>query len=232
MLKQFLVINRLLRKIFLFIFHKYKNRGLVDFYWSSDISMHCKFEGKNHIGPNSRFIGSLGFGTYVAANCFINADIGKFCSIGAGFRYINSTHPYKAPFVTTSPYFVSCTPSTYFGRNSYAKKQMMDEFLFLDKSKELVNKIGNDVWIGINVTIIGGVTIGDGAVVLTNAVVTKDVPPYAVVGGIPAKIITYRYDNETIDFLLKIKWWNNNDNWFRKNWELLCDIEKMKEFYN
>ena len=107
----------------------------------------------------------------------------------------------------------------------------MDEFLFYDKNKGIVNRIGSDVWIGLDVTIIGGVTIGDGAVVLTNAVVTKDVPPYAVVGGVPAKIITYRYDEETIAFLLKSKWWDNNEEWFENNWELMCDLEKFKKVY-
>ena len=66
---------------------------------------------------------------------------------------------------------------------------------------------------------------------MAHAVVTKDVPPYAIVGGIPAKVIGYRYDEETIDFLLKIKWWNNDINWFKENWELLCDLDKLKAYY-
>ena len=73
--------------------------------------------------------------------------------------------------------------------------------------------------------------IHDGAVVLANAVVTKDVPSYAIVGGVPAKIVGYRYDEETIIFLNKIKWWNNNPEWFEKNWKLLCDIDKLKGYY-
>lgn len=92
-------------------------------------------------------------------------------------------------------------------------------------------KIGNDVWIQQNVFICGGVEISDGAIVLAGAVVTKDVPPYAVVGGIPAKVIRFRYDEETIQFLLRIKWWNNDIEWFKKNWRLLNDINKLKEYY-
>ena len=68
--------------------------------------------------------------------------------------------------------------------------------------------IGNDVWIGYEAVVLAGVTIGDGAVIGTRAVVTKDVPPYTIVGGVPAKFIRKRFPQETIDSLLKIKWWN------------------------
>lgn len=82
-----------------------------------------------------------------------------------------------------------------------------------------------------DVFICGGVEISDGAIVLAGAVVTKDVPPYAIVGGVPAKVIRFRYDEETIQFLLHIKWWNNDIEWFKKNWRLLNDINKLKEYY-
>ena len=68
--------------------------------------------------------------------------------------------------------------------------------------------IGNDVWIGYEAVILAGVTIGDGAVIGARAVVTKDIPPYTIVGGVPAKPIRKRFTQETIDLLLKIKWWN------------------------
>ena len=83
----------------------------------------------------------------------------------------------------------------------------------------------------MDVNLIGGVEIGDGAVVLSRAVVTKDVPPYAIVGGIPAKVIGYRYDKETINFLLHTKWWDNTPERFEEYWDLLNDIEKLKEYY-
>ena len=92
-------------------------------------------------------------------------------------------------------------------------------------------EIGNDVWIGEGAFLVGGITIEDGAVILAHAVVTKDVPPYAIVGGVPARIIKYRYDEETIAFLLRVKWWNNSIDWFQQNWRLLTDIEKLKEYY-
>lgn len=70
--------------------------------------------------------------------------------------------------------------------------------------------IGNDVWIGNDVVLKGGIAIGDGAVIAANSVVTKDVPPYAIVAGVPAKIIRFRFDSNVIDELLRIKWWNYN----------------------
>ena len=79
--------------------------------------------------------------------------------------------------------------------------------------------------------IVGGIKIEDGAIVLAGAVVTKDVPPYAIVGGIPAKIVAYRYDSETIKFLLHIKWWNNSKDWLRKNWVLMCDMNELKKYF-
>ena len=75
--------------------------------------------------------------------------------------------------------------------------------MFVDNDNKWIVNIGHDCWIGEHVFMVGGVTVNNGAVVLAHAVVTKDVPPYAIVGGIPAKVIGYRYDEETIAFLLK-----------------------------
>jgi acetyltransferase-like isoleucine patch superfamily enzyme len=84
--------------------------------------------------------------------------------------------------------------------------------------------IGNDVWIGCRAIIMAGVTIGDGAVIGSGAVVTKDVPPYAVVGGVPAKVIKYRFNEETIHRLLNVKWWNYEPEYL---WNLLGPLTKL-----
>lgn len=217
-------------RILLYIYHKIYHRHLVKFYFSSKISHRCIFEGMNFIGRNTFFFGRLGYGSYIGEDSMVSANIGKFTSIAPNCKYINATHTYKAPFVSTSPLFSSLT-SPNPSKSTFVEKQLFEEFRFFDKEKELVNKIGNDVWIGSNVTLIGGVEIGTGAVVLAHAVVTKNVPPYAIVGGIPAKIQGYRFDDETIKFLLATQWWNNNEAWFKRYGYLISDIKSLKEYY-
>jgi virginiamycin A acetyltransferase len=102
----------------------------------------------------------------------------------------------------------------------------IDEIKTVTESSEKGNiTIGNDVWIGYRATIIGEVTIGDGAIIGAGALVVDDVPPYAVVGGVPAKVIKYRFEKNQIDSLLKIKWWN----WDNKE---MSSISKFIEKYN
>lgn len=91
--------------------------------------------------------------------------------------------------------------------------------------------IGNDVWIGQNVMVMPGVHIGDGAIIAANSVVVKDIPPYRIAGGNPCKIIKKRFDDELIDYLLAIKWWNWSARKIFDNLEILCsgDLAKVKE---
>ena len=234
MVKFLAIIKNLpfINKLLLYLWQKWHNRKKVKFCYSTHISYRCGFEGMNMVGPHTDFFGSLGYGSYIGGGGMVSAEVGRFTSIGPNCRYINATHAYKTPFATTCPLFFSKSNGNNPQGKTFATEQMIEEFKFYDKARELVNKIGNDCWFGSNVTLIGGVEIHDGAVVLANAVVTKDVPPYAIVGGVPAKVIGYRYDDETIQFLQKTKWWNNQPEWFEKNWRLLNDIEALKEFFN
>ncbi len=220
------------KRILLYFYHKIKHRHLVKFWLSSYMSHQCQFEGMNMVGRGAHYFGHLGYGSEIGDGCFLSADIGKFSSIGSRCKFTNAMHPYKYPYVTTSSLFYSINGYKSPTGKSFAKKQTFEEFKYYDMERKIVNKIGSDVWIGLDVNLIGGVEIGDGAVVLSRAVVTKDVPPYAIVGGIPAKVIGYRYDEETISFLQKIQWWNNSEEWFRENWKLLNSLDDLKKYYS
>ena len=102
-----------------------------------------------------------------------------------------------------------------------------DEYVYADSANKHPVVIGNDCWIGARVSIVEGVTISEGGVVLAGAVVTKDVPPYAIVGGVPAKVIGYRYSEDVIKKLLKIQWWNNNEQWLKDNALLFSNIDSF-----
>lgn len=115
-----------------------------------------------------------------------------------------------------------------FGYSYYTGLQPGFEMYRKTASGYLVD-IGHDVWIGADVKIMDGVSIGNGAVVAAGAVVTKDVPPYAIVGGVPAKIIKYRFTPDQIEFLQQFKWWNMPEDWIRENWQMFEDIEKFAE---
>ena len=193
--------------------------GKVRFNSTVQITLDSTFEGANVIGDNTKFCGNMGYGTYICNDCSIIGNIGRFTSIAADVKNAQGVHPITVPYATTSPMFFSLKKQSGI---TFAKKQLFDEM-------RAPISIGNDCWIGQRAFFVGGLTICDGAVVLAGAVVTKDVPPYAIVGGVPAKILKYRYDEETIQFLLEKKWWNMPVEWLKENSALLCDIDKLKE---
>lgn len=130
--------------------------------------------------------------SYFARNAYANnLVVGKFCSIGPNFCCGLGIHPTN--LVSTSPYF-------YRGK--------------IEEYKQTT--IGNDVFIGANVTILDGITIADGAVIGAGAVVTRDIPPYAIAVGVPAKVVKYRFDEDTIQRLLAEQWWNGTADDIRK----------------
>lgn len=189
------------------------------------------FEGMNQLHKDSYFNGILGFGSYIGQRSRLSAKVGRFCSISNDVVCNNGIHPISAPNVSSAPCFYSLNKKKSQNGGTFATEQMFEEFRYADEENKYGVIIGNDVWIGEGVFINGGVRISDGAVVLAHAVVTKNVPPYAIVGGVPAKVVGYRFDSETINWLCAVKWWNNEEQWFRKNWRLLNDIEKLREYY-
>ncbi|MCI9554965.1 MAG: CatB-related O-acetyltransferase [Oscillibacter sp.] len=129
----------------------------------------------------------------------VNGDrlvIGKFCSIACGTRFLMNSANHALDSL-----------STYVFPIFYEEwDHGMEVAEAWDRRGDIV--IGNDVWIGYEAVILSGVTIGDGAIVAARSVVTKDVPPYTIVGGVPARTIRRRFDQETIDALLELRWWD------------------------
>ena len=208
-----------------YLYSKVKFYGKVRFAYSTIIGKFAKFEGKNAIGKNSRFSGKMGKYSYMTSDCDLYATIGRFTSIGSHVQSIMFRHPVTYPFVSTSPMFYSMLNQC---GSTFATEEMFQECVMADEKEHSAVVIGNDCWINSNVTLISGVTIGDGAVVLAGAVVTRDVPPYAIVAGIPAKVIKYRYEKDVCDWLLEKQWWNRDENWLRENWRAFHNIEKLR----
>ncbi len=188
------------------------------------------FKGNNRIGKNTFFTnGFLNYGSYVGTDCFFcYTKIGKYCSIGNNVNIVRSTHP-SSIFVSTHPAFFSIVKQAGF---TYVQQQKFNEFLMLDKNPNISVIIGNDVWIGNDVTIMGGVKIGDGAIVGTKALITKDVEPYSIVGGVPAKFIKNRFDEEEVNILLNIKWWDKDEKWILENIDLFSNIDEFVKKWN
>ena len=190
------------------------------------VSRSSKFGKYNYLAVNCTVINcSLGDFSYVAANSLIqNVTIGKFTCIGPDVRIGLGNHP-VSEFISIHPVFYSKLAQA--GGVSFADKQYFNEYT--------PSKIGNDVWIGARAIITGGVTVGDGAVVASGAVVTKDVPPYAIVGGVPARIIRMRFEKDEIQALNELLWWDMDEPFLRKNFKLMhssTNLNKLSDLKN
>lgn len=141
-----------------------------------------------------------------------NTSIGKFCSIALGVKIGLSSHNYN--YVTTHPFILKGKHST----KNHESRGI--------KTKTI---IGNDVWIAADAIIFLGVKIGDGAVIASGSIVTKDVPSYTIVAGVPAKIIKKRFNDVTIENLMETKWWNWDKDKINENISLFKDVEKFIE---
>ena len=146
--------------------------------------------------------------------------IGRFCAIAHGIEFVMNGANHQMCSVTTYPFYIM-------GNGWEKTTPTLDDLPITVKGDTI---IGNDVWIGQNVVVMPGIHIGNGAIIAANSVVTKNVPDYHIVGGNPAKIIRKRFDDNLIQYLLALKWWNWSAEKIFNNLEILCssDIEKIK----
>lgn len=158
---------------------------------------------------------NIGRYSYVGNSTKIsNTTIGSFCSIGQDNLIGPGEHP--THYVSTSPLFYSIG------------NQLNDRFTNKQKFNEHKKvQIGSDVWIGSKVIILGGVNIGNGSIVAGGSVVTKDVPAYSIVGGVPAKVIKYRFNDEIIKSLERTKWWSWSVKDLKNKADLFVDLEEF-----
>lgn len=191
------------------------------------------FEGYNAVYENSMVLYcNVGLFTYISSHTSLaHTKIGRFCSIADHVDICLGYHP-TSVFVSTHPTFYDNT-SLRLGATLHKGERLFKDIFRknqVDPNYQIV--IGNDVWIGSHSIIMGGVTIGDGAVIAAGSVVTKDVEPYSIVGGAPAKHIKFRFSEDKIKHLLDIKWWNWPFDKIAENYTDFSDIEHFLNKYN
>jgi acetyltransferase-like isoleucine patch superfamily enzyme len=220
-------IKAIIKKCIVSSYLKIKNIKKIKFEEKVIIYGKSVFEGKNYFSKNTEIVHStIGYGSYTGVGAsIVCSQIGRYCCIAPRVETVIGTHPTK-DFVSMHPAFFSINNAIGF---SYVNAQKFQEYNYADKENKISIIIGNDVWIGNNAKILEGVTVGDGAVVAAGAVVTKDVPPYAIVGGVPAKVIKYRFSEEDIEYLLELRWWDKDEEWIKEHAEYFEDIKILKE---
>lgn len=173
--------------------------------------------GYNLINHHSAFGGELGYGSYIGYHCeTTNARFGKFCSVGPYVKFVIGSHPIHT-IISSHPAFYMCRNSIDL---SFVSKTINSDNV---QDAKIKFDIGHDVYIGQNSVILGPRKIGNGAVIGAGAVVTKDVPAYAIVVGCPAKIVGYRFDEDICDKLNKSEWWDMDDEWLKRHSDLFVN---------
>lgn len=212
-----------MKRLFLLIVSKFK--GILN----KNIALSSRVEYSN-VSKKARVWGwcklyhaSVGDYSYIGSHCrLIHAHVGKFCSIAGDYSQIGMGK-HSLDYLSTSSLFTVKKNGT---GSSWTEKQTYEEY------EDIF--IGNDVWIGSSVKVMPGVRIGNGAVVGAGSIVTKDIPPYTIVAGVPAKEIRKRFSDDVIRELLDIKWWDKSDEMLRENIDLfqnrfeLADLEQIK----
>ena len=181
-----------IKKILYYFLNTTENKDGVTIAGLSKGIQNVTFDGKNTVSNGCNFSGKIhiGYATTLGSNNFFAGDIniGKYCQIGGDVAIHSTNHPIH--------YL-----STYINANLFN-----GDLVRLKEMKKIT--IGNDVWIGHNVIIVGDVTIGNGAILAAGSVVTKDVAPFSIVAGVPAKQIKMRFSNQIIKEIEELKWWD------------------------
>ena len=208
--------------------------GQIEINYARENSFESKIEAPVRLVGGSVFdVKEMG------AFCFVNINstirrvekIGRFVMVGPDVfiggnpHSVNSVSAHLMFRGRSDEWYKSFT-TFYEDKETVKKIAESQEMEISRKSKVL---IGNDVWIGARAVILGGVTIGDGAVIGGGAVVTKDVEPYTIVAGNPARVIRKRFTDEQIDFLLNFKWWEKEEKWLEENADLFENITRLME---
>ena len=178
----------------------------------------CRFAEGVVVGPDT-VLRSVEVGRYTyfsPQSRIINCRVGAFCSIGPNIKVGFGRHPTN---------YVSAYPSFY-QPHDYSKA---DFGINVEFESHLPVRIGNDVWVGAHCLILDGVSIGDGAIIGAGAVVAKDIPPYTLAGGVPAKVIRQRFSDEQVAFLENLRWWDRDLDWLRARAPLFSNIERLME---
>ena len=184
-----------------------KNIIVGDYSYYDDVNGAEHFE--EHVTHHYDFIGDKLF-------------IGKFCAIARGIEFVMNGANHRMNSVTTYPFNIM-------GGGWEMFTPTLDE---LPLKGDTV--VGNDVWIGQNVTVMPGVHIGDGAIIAANSVVAKDIPAYCVAGGNPCRVIRQRFNEELTEYLLKLRWWDWEPDKIFRNMEALCsgDLTKIRSIHD
>lgn len=202
---------------------KYKIPKTCKVFPSKNISR-LKCEGCNMIGKNVIAHGcELGYGSGISKDSILyNTKIGRYTVMAFGLKVIVGTHPTRK-IASVHPAFYN--PAKRYGFSYVSEMKFKESTTVRNTDYNLI--IGNDVWIGANVLVISGVEIADGAIIAAGSVVTKNVPPFAIVGGVPAKIIRYRYTEEQTQDLLRMKWWNKDEEWIKEHAIYFVDVQEL-----
>lgn len=210
-------------RVFCNLVLKMKNRH-IKIAFGARVLPFTRFEGYNKIGERTLFSGRMGRCTYIGANSQLIANIGRYTSIADKVSSVATVHP-TSEFVSTSPVFFSLKKQC---GKTYVSEQKFREVVKLPNS-DVSLEIGNDVHVGYGVTFLGKVKVGDGAIIGANSTVTKDVEPYTIVVGTPAKVLRKRFTDEQIQSLLKISWWDKPEQWIVEKADLFDNVEKFIE---